>query len=207
LCEFAQQRLNVDYVDPDDFVVKDEKGRLRAIPSKLDAVAAELFPDRAKTNLKFNEKLVPLTNDTDAQGDQQMKGKPKVNAVDVVKFIAVCNMLENYSLEREGDLAKKRIKELKFDQNTTGRLWQELRMLTWVSTGQCQTDQFIYDEFVKLLPEPLAKHLCLSTRQPSGPVASSTSRPSRTSSTITYARTAYSRLLAWPPWPRSVLPP
>ena len=161
LCEFAQQRLNVDYVDPDDFVVKDEKGRLRAIPSKLDAVAAELFPDRAKTNLKFNEKLVPLTNDTDAQGDQQMKGKPKVNAVDVVKFIAVCNMLENYSLEREGDLAKKRIKELKFDQNTTGRLWQELRMLTWVSTGQCQTDQFIYDEFVKLLPEPLAKHLCL----------------------------------------------
>ena len=161
LCDFAQQRLNVDYIDPDDFLVNDENGHIRPISSKLDAVAAELFPDRAKINSKFKEKLVPLTKDTDAQGDQHMKGKPKINMTDVVKFMAVCNMLENHSLACEADLAKKRIKELKFEQNGTGRLWYELRMLTWVSTGQCQTDQFIYDEFVKLLPEPLAKHLSL----------------------------------------------
>ena len=144
LCDFAQQRLNVDYIDPDDFLVKDENGHLRPISSKLDAVAAELFPDRAKINSKFNEKLVPLTKETDAQGDQHMKGKPKINMADVVKFMAVCHMLENHSLACEADLAKKRIKELKFEQNGTGRLWYELRMLTWVSTGQCQTDQFIY---------------------------------------------------------------
>jgi hypothetical protein len=161
LCDFAQQRLNVDFIDPDDYLVKDEKGQLRPISSKLDAVAAELFPDRAKINSKFNEKLGPLTKDIDAQGDQQMRGKSKINMADVVKFMAVCHMLENHSLACEGDLAKKRIRELKFEQNGTGRLWHELRMLTWISTGQCQTDQFIYDELVKLLPEALTKHLSL----------------------------------------------
>ena len=50
LCDFAQQRLNVDFIDPDDFLVNDKNGQLRPISSKLDAVAAELFPDRAKSS-------------------------------------------------------------------------------------------------------------------------------------------------------------
>jgi hypothetical protein len=56
------------YIDPDEFLAKDENGQLRPISSKLDAVAAELFPHRAKINSKFNEKLVPLTKDTDGVG-------------------------------------------------------------------------------------------------------------------------------------------
>ncbi len=83
--------------------------------SKRNAFAADLFSDNAKTNLKLNEKLVPLTKDTDAEGYHQMKGKLKINAVDVVKVNAVCNMLETYSLKRI--LTKKRIKDLKFNQN------------------------------------------------------------------------------------------
>jgi hypothetical protein len=113
LCDFAQHRLNVVYINPDEFLVNDENGQLRPISSKLDAVAAELFPHRAKINSKFNEKFVLLTEDTDAQGDQHMNGKSKVNMTSVVKFMAVCHMLENHSLACEADLAKKRIK-LKF---------------------------------------------------------------------------------------------
>jgi hypothetical protein len=102
-----------------------------------------------------------------------MKSKSKINVDDLVKLITICNKLENYSLECETDFAKKRIKELKFDLELHR---YELKMLTGVSTGQCQTDQFIYDEFVKMLPEALAWQLCLFDSTAIRPVASSTSR-------------------------------
>ena len=171
LCHVAVERLDLDFVNPAELVTYNEEREVIPKPSRLDEPRdPSSYSDRLTLHNAIMAKLKPLTKATDLQGDSKMQGPPPIKAVDVLNFVGVCNMLENFSFEHEVDLARKRIKALRFEVGKTHKLWQELRLLTWVVTGQCQTDQYIYEEFVKLLPEGPAKHLRLfeSTIRPDG---------------------------------------